>query len=684
MSIDTSIIATMKLTAGTAAVAFVLCAAASAQTPGAPAPALSNAQAAAIFGSRETVLNASLSPDGTMVALVEANGPRGSIVRVADLTGNATGKPIAGTAGDPERMNWCRWSGARRLLCNVYGMTVIEGAAANVKYSYMSRLMAIDADGKGMQMVPLPQRTGLSLGWGLYGGSVVDWNTGQDGHVLMVRAYVPESTLGTRLAQTDNGLGVDNVSTSDLRVVRVERPKNNAEEYISDGVGHVRVMGYEGPRTVDGYSSGKTRYLYRLTDKTEWQSLGDYDWVNREGFNPHRVDPTLNVAYGLKKVDGRLAAYAVSLDGRLTEQLILARPDVDVDGFVTIGRNRRVIGVTYSTDRREVHYIDPEFKRLAASLSKALPNLPLVNFVDSSQDERKLLIWAGSDVDPGRYYFFDRDTRALTQIAFSRSLLSTVPLGEVKSVQVKAADGTMIPAYLTLPPGSNGRNLPAIVMPHGGPSARDEWGFDWLAQYWANRGYAVLQPNFRGSEGYGDAWFENNGFQSWRTAIGDVTDSGKWLVEQGIADPKKLAIVGWSYGGYAALQSTVSQPDLFRAVIAIAPVTDLGWLKEDASGYRDFLVSKDFIGSGPHIEEGSPARHAAAIKAPVLMFHGTYDTNVTLRQSQLMANRLDDAGKPNRLVIYDKLTHSLDDSAARQDMLSESATFLEQSFAAGK
>ncbi|MEI9851159.1 MAG: alpha/beta fold hydrolase [Sphingomonas sp.] len=119
-------------------------------------------------------------------------------------------------------------------------------------------------------------------------------------------------------------------------------------------------------------------------------------------------------------------------------------------------------------------------------------------------------------------------------------------------------------------------------MPHGGPGARDEWGFDWLAQFFAARGYAVLQPNFRGSAGYGEDWFLENGFKSWRTAIGDVNDGGRWLVGQGIAAPAKLAIVGWSYGGYAALQSAVLDPELFKAIVAIAPVTDLGALKEES------------------------------------------------------------------------------------------------------
>ncbi len=166
-------------------------------------------------------------------------------------------------------------------------------------------------------------------------------------------------------------------------------------------------------------------------------------------------------------------------------------------------------------------------------------------------------------------------------------------------------------------------------MPHGGPSARDEWGFDWLAQFFASRGYAVLQPNYRGSAGYGDAWYQKNGFQSWRTAIGDVNDAGRWLVAQGIADPAKLAIVGWSYGGYAALQSDVLDPSLFKAVVAIAPVTDLATLRP---GQRDFTNYRR--GAQLHRHRAAcrakarPLRMPARSSAPVLLFHGDKDLNV--------------------------------------------------------
>ncbi|MFL6858738.1 MAG: alpha/beta hydrolase family protein, partial [Allosphingosinicella sp.] len=395
-----------------------------------------------------------------------------------------------------------------------------------------------------------------------------------------------------------------------------------------------------------------------------------------DGFAPLAVDAASDRVFGLKKVDGRLALAAIALDGSMREEIVFAHPQVDVEGVYELGRDQHVIGATFVTEKRETVYFDKELTALAQSLSKALPGLPIVEFEDASADGTKLLLRAGSDTDPGRFYVFDKATKQLRELMLSRPELEQVALATVKPVTYKAADGTAIPAYLTLPPGSNGRGLPAIVMPHGGPEARDEWGFDWLAQYFANRGYAVLQPNFRGSSGYGDAWYQKNGFQSWRTSIGDVNDAGRWLVSQGIADPRKLAIFGWSYGGYAALQANVLDPDLFKAAVAVAPVTDLAMLVQESRYMSDVKIQRDFVGSGPHVREGSPAQNADKFKAPVLLFHGDRDVNVGFRESVLMADRLKGAGHSVEFVKYERLDHQLDDSAARADMLRRTDAFL--------
>jgi dipeptidyl aminopeptidase/acylaminoacyl peptidase len=416
----------------------------------------------------------------------------------------------------------------------------------------------------------------------------------------------------------------------------------------------------------------------------EWKPLTKYNRVDGSGMDIYAVDRDLNVAYGFKKKDGLRALYSVTLDAQPHEELIYSRTDVDVDSLIQIGRRQHVVGAEYALDSRQAAYFDPNVKSLLGALSKALPQSAL-GVMESSADEQKMLIFSGSDRDPGVYYIFDRPSKQLQTFLVARGELEGVTLATMKPVSYPASDGTSIPAFLTVPPGKeSAKGLPAIVMPHGGPSSRDHWGFDYLAQFYAARGFAVIQPNYRGSTGYGDAWVAKNGFRSWPTAIGDVLDAGRWLVHEGIADPAKLAIVGWSYGGYAALQSSVVDPNVFKAVVAIAPVTDLGALKDEFYYWSDYNLISDFVGDGKTMHEGSPIEHADRIKVPVLLFHGEFDRNVSVNQSKRMAARLQAAGGRCELVTWPDLDHQLEDSAARAQMLRKSDEFLRKELALGQ
>jgi len=661
----------MKMHFAAASVLALACppAAAMAQAPAATAVR----DSAALFGAREGVQQISLSPAGSKIAFIAPRERgRGNVLYVVDVAAGGVPKVVMTSTGDPEQLTSCHWVSEQRLACNVY--MLIKGATDLLP---ASRLVAADIDGGNLKLLSNPMRSD-DLSVSLGGGQVIDWSTGDDGTVLVGRYFVPAERTGSHLSDSREGYGVDRLDTRTLSAHAVEPPKTNAAEYITDGRGIVRIMGMA-KVSGDGQDKGIVDYSYRAKGSRDWKRLSTYDSNSGEGFNPYAVDPDKDLAYGLKKKDGRVAAYSMALDGSGTETLLYAHPVVDVDGFVRIGRNRRVVGVTFSTDKRQAVYFDPALKSLASALSKALPNLPLVEFVDSSADESKLVLWAGSDTDPGRYYLFDKASKHLGELMLSRPELENAKLAAVRHITYKAGDGTEIPAYLTLPPGSDGKKIAAIVMPHGGPASRDEWGFDWLPQYFASRGYAVLQPEFRGSTGYGDGWFQKNGFQSWRIAIGDVDDAGRWLVSQGIADPAKLAIVGWSYGGYAALQANVLDPSLFKAAVAIAPVTDLAMRKAEWAGFSIHRIVSDEVGSGPHVREGSPAQNAEKIAAPVLIFHGDMDRNVGVQQSRVMADRLRSAGKSVELVVYPKLDHQLDDADSRADMLRKADAFLRAS-----
>jgi dipeptidyl aminopeptidase/acylaminoacyl peptidase len=630
--------------------------------------------AAAAFGARQQVESVSISPDGKHIALIEPTTGRGAALLVANLDGTPTLTPIMLSSGAPDRLQQCNWSDDTRLVCSIYMINTIDGAHYGV-----SRLLAVNADGSGIRQLSAPERDS-ALAIALDGGDVLDLSgNGSGGTVLISRLYVPEATTGTMLASTNSGLGVEQIDTRTLKRQNVVPPNESAAGYISDGRGNIRIMALREHTSV-GERDRTMHYLYRKKGSSDWLPLSDATTTDDmvAGFEPGAVDPDLDVAYGFENKDGRTALFKVALDGSLKKDLVMERPDVDVSGAVQVGRQSRVVGVSWVTDKRHTAFFDPQLKQLAAAFSRALPGLPLVSFVDASADEQRLILWAGSDTDPGHFYLYDKATKHLTEIAAVRPQLASYKLATVSSITYPAADGTKIPAYLTLPAGSTGKGLPTIVMPHGGPESRDVWSFDYLAQYFANRGYAVLQPNFRGSTGYGEAWFKNNGFRSWRTSIGDVNDAGKWLVAQGIAKPDQLAIFGWSYGGYAALQTAVLDPTLFKAVVAVAPVTDIDALRqlELARGNEKPALLDERYGRGPEVAAGSPALHADRFAAPVLLFHGDLDQNVDITQSRRMASRLKDAGKPVELVEFHGLDHYLEDDAARTAMLGKADAFL--------
>lgn len=383
-----------------------------------------------------------------------------------------------------------------------------------------------------------------------------------------------------------------------------------------------------------------------------------------------------------------MSLYAMSsLSGQISEP-IFQRDDADIEDVLT-DANRVVLGVRYSGMSPTYEMFDSKITAAIDALQQRLPS-SAIYLTSWSDDFSRLLFYVSGGAASERYYMLDRNqaSLALTLISTARPEITTEDVGEVMTIEYKAADGLTIPAVLTWPasvPEDARENLPLVVLPHGGPESYDSIGFDWLAQFLANEGYLVLQPNFRGSAGFG-AEFRAAGHGEWgRKMQGDINAGAEALASVGWADPERTCIVGWSYGGYAALAGGALAPDIYKCVASIAGVSDLIDMlqterRQHGARSATYNYWTDLIGDPSDdkdaIEAVSPYRLAENFKAPVLLIHGDEDTVVPARQSRRMEDALDDAGKDVTYLEIDGDDHSLVSNESRIQALEALRDFL--------
>ncbi len=337
------------------------------------------------------------------------------------------------------------------------------------------------------------------------------------------------------------------------------------------------------------------------------------------------------------------------------EELVESDPlqRVDLSDIAFSELRDELIATTYEDERQRIYWKDKSFESDYKLIKKQLPGKE-IGFGSSTKDERLWLLTAYSDSEPGERYLFDRQTKKLTLQYRVRQELNRDHLAPMKSVRYKSSDGLEIPAYLTLPKGVPSKNLPVVINPHGGPWARDTWGYDTFAQFYANRGYAVLQPNFRGSTGYGKKFIDAGNKQWGDKMQDDITWGAKYLVDQGIADPKRIGIMGGSYGGYATLAGVTFTPDLYAAAVDYVGPSSLITLLENIPPYweagRQLFHQRMGDPTTPEgkaqLERQSPINHATKIKTPLLVVQGANDPRVTKREADQIVIALRDRGFP--------------------------------------
>ncbi len=441
-----------------------------------PAQSADTAELSKIFGQRQAVLDASISPSGKQLAILRPANDTGEALYVINLAGDPQMLPVLSNNVEGQHVRWCDWISETRLLCSIRGQADSPGGILG-----LTRLVAVDNDGSNMKAVS-DGTSSRSLRGTQLGGSIVAWHIDQEpGSILITRDYVGEFTTGSHMGSTKEGLGVDELDIKSLRRTPVEPANREASRYLADEHGAVRIR-VNRPLESNGYLSDRTEIYYRRRGSSGWNKLETGKSVP-DDFVPLSIDSASDVAIGFGEHSGRDALLSVALDGSGEMKVLLTNEQVDIDDLIRIGSSRRVVGASFATDRRQVAYFDPALDTLAKGLNKALPGHPLVSLLDESDDGQRILLSAASDTDPGTLYLYHRDSRQLEELLPIRGGMTNLKLAPMTPVSYRAADGTEIPAYLTLPPGSDGKSLKALVMPHGGPSSRDEWGFDWLAQF---------------------------------------------------------------------------------------------------------------------------------------------------------------------------------------------------------
>jgi dipeptidyl aminopeptidase/acylaminoacyl peptidase len=372
--------------------------------------------------------------------------------------------------------------------------------------------------------------------------------------------------------------------------------------------------------------------------------------------------------YVEKSEDGKPDSI-VLLDMETREETpVSSNPRVSPGGLLWSSDEKTLLGVWYEDGVPYWDWIAPENPetKMYAGLVKAFPG-KAVYFTDASLDGHYLLMKVYSDTSPSETYMYDRKTGQANFLVASRGWIKPDEMSPMKPIDVTARDGVALHGYITIPKGSNGKNLPLIINPHGGPHGiRDDWGFNPEVQLFANRGYAVLQINYRGSGGYGNA-FEKLGYRHWGTTMqDDLTDSVRWAIAQGIADPDRVCIYGGSYGGYAALMSVVREPDLYKCTVGYAGVYDLDVQRHDSDtseseAGRSYL-NDVFPPTVAERQQQSPAYGVSRIKAAIMLVHGKKDVRVPIKNMYELIDKLKAVGKaPEDVVVEDKEAHGFRD-----------------------
>ncbi len=463
-----------------------------------------------------------------------------------------------------------------------------------------------------------------------------------------------------------------NVVTGEMTQL-AENP-GNIVGWMTDHDGKLRVA-----FTSDGVNQ---TMLYRDTEQEAFKPILTTSF--KESMSPYLFsfdNKTLIAASNL----GRDKTALVVFDPATAKetQVLFETQEADIAGVDYSRKDKKLLSVTWTTDKDKEHFFDADYEAMKKKLEEKLPGYQ-VAIGSTNKEEDKFMVRTYSDKSRGAYYMYDKASGELSKLADLSPWLKESDLCDMQPVTYKSRDGVTINGYLTLPKGYEAKNLPVVINPHGGPWARDYWGFNPEVQYLANNGYAVLQMNYRGSTGFGKAFWEMS-FKQWgRTMQDDISDGVKWLVDQGIADPKRVAIYGGSYGGYATLAGLTLTPELYAAGVDYVGVSNMFTFMNTIPPYWKPMLDMfyEMVGNPKSdslmLAEVSPVFHVDKIQAPLFVAQGANDPRVNKAESDQIVQALKDRGIAVEYMVKDNEGHGFHNEENRFDFYRSMLAFLDK------
>ena len=462
------------------------------------------------------------------------------------------------------------------------------------------------------------------------------------------------------------------INVNDGKMDMIAENPGNISEWMTDHDGKLRIA-----ITSDGVN---TSILHRATESEKFESILTTDF--KVSVSPlFFTFDNKNLYVASNRGRDKSAVFKFDLNNAQEEKLIFEHDEVDVSGLMYSRKRKVLTGVNYTVAKNEMTFFDTWREEIQQKLEENLPGYE-VGITSFSEDEAKAVVVTYSDKSRGTYYYYDIDKNKLTELGKASPWLNEEDMSDMKPVQYRSRDGLVINGYLTLPKGTNGKNLPVIVNPHGGPWHRDSWGYKSEIQFLANRGFAVFQMNFRGSTGYGREFWEKS-FKQWGKSMqDDISDGVNWLIDEGIANPDRIAIYGASYGGYATLAGLTFTPDLYACGIDYVGVSSLFTFMESMPPYWELYrkMLYEMVGHPDKDKEllasASPLLHIDKIKVPLFIAQGANDPRVKKSESDQIVEALQNAGIDVPYMVKNDEGHGFYNEENQFDFYREMEIFL--------